>query len=103
MLIRVFHARVQPGMGSEYERFIREKTLPLLRQLPGLVALHIGTPQAETPDEYVMVSVWKDVASLQAFTGPNWREAVVLPGEAHVFKEMTVHHYEALAPPAPER
>jgi hypothetical protein len=75
MLIRVFHARVQPGMQAEYERFVCETTLPLLQQLPGLVALHFGMPREETPDAFVMVSIWKDLASLQtlpARTGARW-------------------------------
>jgi hypothetical protein len=39
---------------------------------------------------------------VQSFTGLNWREAVILPGETHIFKETSVHHYEALEEPDAE-
>ena len=38
---------------------------------------------------------------LQAFTGPQWREAVILPEEAHLLKSTHLHHDQSffLAPP----
>ena len=50
----------------------------------------------ETPDEFVVFLIWKDLASLQAFTGPKWREAVILPEEAHLLKSTRLHHYQSL-------
>lgn len=43
-----------------------------------------------------MVSVWRDLAAGKEVTGEQWREAVVLPGEAHLVEETIVYHYESL-------
>jgi hypothetical protein len=40
--------------------------------------------------------MWKDLASIQAFTGPQWREAVILPEEEHLLKSTQLHHYQSL-------
>ena len=43
-----------------------------------------------------MVSVWRDLAAVKEFAGEQWREAVVLPGEAHLVEETIVYHSESL-------
>ena len=96
MIIRVFRACVQPGANAAYERLIHEAAVPLMKQQQGLLALHVGRGYPVSPDEYVMVSVWNDMAAIQAFTGEHWQQAVVLPGEAHLVKETSVQHFEAL-------
>jgi heme-degrading monooxygenase HmoA len=96
MIIRVFRARVQPGMQAQYEALLRNEAIPGLSEQAGLVALHVGTPMPQTPDEFVMVSIWTDLASLKAFAGEHWMESVVLPGEAQMVKEAAVHVYTGL-------
>ena len=95
MIIRVFRSRVKPGKHREYERLIREEAVPLMLEAPGLVSLHVGTPLEDPPEEFLLVSIWRDLSTLRAFIGPRWREAVVLPGEAHLVAESIVDHYEA--------
>jgi heme-degrading monooxygenase HmoA len=96
MIIRVFHVQVQPGMCHDFERFLREVAIPKLQAQAGLLQLHVGAPMEEAPDEFVVILIWKDLASLQAFTGPKWREAVILPEEAHLLKNTRLHHYQSL-------
>ena len=48
------------------------------------------------PDNYVLVSVWKDLAAVKGFAGAQWQRPVALPGEAHLMEESIVHHYENL-------
>jgi heme-degrading monooxygenase HmoA len=96
MIIRVFHVQVQPGMRGDFERFLRDVAIPRLQAQAGLLQLHVGAPMEETPDEFAVVLIWKDLASLQAFTGPQWREAVILPEEAHLLKSTRLHHYQSL-------
>jgi hypothetical protein len=43
-----------------------------------------------------MVSVWGDRAAVTEVTGEQWREAVVLPGDAHV----DVPHYSGTPHPS---
>jgi hypothetical protein len=94
VIIRVFRTKVKPGTHTQYEALIRERVVPAILQAPGLVSLHAGFPIDDPPDEFLLMSVWQDLASMRAFVGPRWREALVLPGEAHLVLHSIVDHYE---------
>ncbi len=96
MIIRVFRAHVKPESLEAYEDMLNEKAIPLLKQQEGLVALHVGTPMDDGSEEFVLVSVWKDLPSLIKFTGDNWKQAVILPGEAQMIANVTVEHYDGV-------
>ena len=94
MIIRVFRTKVKPGTHKQYEALIRERVVPLMQQAPGLVSLHAGFPIDDPPDEFLLMSVWQDLASMRAFVGPRWRDALALPGEEHLVLHSIVDHYE---------
>ena len=97
MLIRVFRAVVRPGQQAEFERFFLNKALPMVKARPGLVSVLVGTPNAASPEEFLMTSVWQDLDTLKGFAGEHWQSAVIDPDEAHLLKETFVYHYEAVA------
>ena len=94
MIMRVLRAKVKAGKLKDYQRLCEEKSFPHLRATPGLVALHMGAPLVSQPDEFVVVTVWRDLDALVGFAGEQWREVVVLPGEAELVDEMIVEHYD---------
>jgi transposase len=94
VIIRVFAARLKPGMCAEYDRLCREVGIALMREQPGFIAARIGAVKEERPDDFVLVSLWRDIASIQAFVGEHWQEALILPGEAALLHEVAVHHYD---------
>jgi heme-degrading monooxygenase HmoA len=97
MIIRIFRAWVRPGMHKEYETLIHEQAIPKIKAQPGLISVYVGTPMStplRSPDEYAIISIWKDLDSLKALTGESWRTPVTLPGEIRLVKETTVTHYE---------
>jgi len=94
MIIRVFRAQLKPGMRGAFERLCREVSLPFLHAQPGCLTTHIGAAPAGRPDEFVLVSVWVDLASLRAFAGEQWQQAIIAPGEADLIERVRVEHYE---------
>ena len=94
MILRVFHARLKPGGRAAYERLCRAAMLPMMRAAPGCLAARIGAVTARRPNDFVVVSVWKDVASVRAFVGDHWQEAIILPGEADLLEEVRVQHFD---------
>jgi heme-degrading monooxygenase HmoA len=52
-------------------------------------------PTKWTPDEYSMISIWEDEASLQAFAGEEWSQAFIPHGMEKFVVECWVHHYES--------
>jgi transposase/quinol monooxygenase YgiN len=94
MIIRVFQARLKPGKREAFERLCREINVPLMTAQPGCLTVRIGEPAKAHPDIFVIVSLWRDLPSLQAFTGERWQEATILPGEADLLEEAAVQHYD---------
>ncbi|HEX6544380.1 MAG TPA: IS5 family transposase [Ktedonobacterales bacterium] len=94
MILRVFRARLKPGAREAFERLCNNVSIPLMWSQPGLITLHVGRPLPDHPDEFVLVSVWKDLESVKAFAGDTWDHPLILPGEAELVQETTVQHYD---------
>ena len=96
MIIRVFRARIRAGHVAEHEALMREVSIPLMERQAGLLACYTGRPAGSNTDEYVMVSLWRDIASIQTFVGDDWEQPVI-PDEREVaiIAETSVDHYEA--------
>ena len=59
----------------------------------GLISCQVGGPTKWNPDDYVMITCWEDEASLAAFAGENWNQAVI-PKEMQKYpKAFSVAHY----------
>jgi heme-degrading monooxygenase HmoA len=94
MIIRFFRAVIRDGEQEAFKSFFFRTALPFVRSQKGLESVTIGLPHASTPNEFSMLTVWRDLSALKEFAGENWREAVIHPDEAHLLKETHVHHYE---------
>ena len=55
--------------------------------------VHFGTPTEEDPDEFLVVTVWRDLPSLIAYAGERWSDPKLTLTEAHLLEEASVHHY----------
>ena len=93
MIVRVFQVSVHEGKERQFEEFFREEALPLVRRQPGLVSVTAGTPRPETPREFCMVMVWRDVDALKAFAGDEWRQPHIHPDEAALVESRRLNHY----------
>jgi len=94
MIVRVFRVVVHDGKRDEFEDFFRDTAIPLVKGQPGIVSVSAGVPRAETPNEFCMVMVWKDLDAMKAFVGEDWQSAHIHPDEAELVRERTIHHYE---------
>jgi len=97
MIIRVFRAKVVPGAEAEFTRKLREVSARLLDAQEGVLGYFAGSPTETTPDEFVMISLWRDVEAVRAFAGDDWGQAV-MPDDDYVpiLREFFTHHYQAI-------
>ena len=84
-------------MADAYRRFLLERAVPQLRTRPGLESFRIGAPSGDD-DEFVVVTVWKDLAALRGFAGPDWERARMSPDERRMMKRTSVRHYVDMTP-----
>jgi heme-degrading monooxygenase HmoA len=82
---------------------LRDVSIPLVAAQDGLLACYVGRPIGRNDDEFTMVSIWRDLDALRAFTGEDW-ESPVIPDEreAAIIVESFAHHYDGFwSMPAP--
>lgn len=94
MIVRVFRVTVHEGKEAEFGDFFKNTALPLVQSQPGIVSVTAGLPRPETPNEFCMVMVWRDVEALKAFAGEDWRKPHIHPDEADTVRDRSLHHYE---------
>jgi transposase/quinol monooxygenase YgiN len=93
VIIRVFRAGLRPGKLAAFARVYEDYSRPMMRAASGCLAERAGPP-AGRRDEFVIVSVWRDLESLKAFAGEAWQEAIILPGEAVLLHTASVRHFD---------
>lgn len=100
MIMRIFQVTTQPGKAGEFGRFFHGTALPLMRRTEGLVDVWPGTPRADSPDDFCMVMLWRDLDALKAFAGEDYANPHILPEEAELVAARSISHYEFIAAPA---
>lgn len=94
MIMRIFQVTTHKGKEAEFGRFFHETALPLMRRTEGLIDIWPGAPRADSPTEFCMVMLWKDLSSLKAFAGEDYTNAHILPEEAELVAARTIRHYD---------
>ena len=96
MILRVFRARTHAGMDKDFEQFLVQTALPLMKKEAGCRDVMLGRTRWGGQPEFVVVSRWDSIDDLKRFAGPEWQNPRILPEEAHMVKQVFCDHYEVL-------
>lgn len=96
MIVRVYRARTHPGMDKDFEQFLLETALPLMRKQAGCTDVLLGRTRWGGQPEFVVVSRWASIDALKQFAGAEWQKPRIIPEEAHMVREVFCDHYDAL-------
>ncbi len=88
-ILRLYRAVVHDGQQQAFRKFLEETAIPILRNSDGMERLIVGWPHKDSPREFSLVMVWRDLDALKGFTGENWNNAVVHSDEAISWKQPT--------------
>lgn len=94
MILRIFQVTAQQGREADFAAFFRDTAIPLMRRTPGLVSVLPGAARRETPGEFAMAMVWKDLGALKDFVGEDYASAHVAPEEADLVAARRIRHYD---------
>jgi quinol monooxygenase YgiN len=81
MIIRLLHAKVRSGKQADFKRVLEILSLPTVQSGKGMIAFYPGQPMGKNSDEFVLVTVWKDLKGMEAYTLEQWARTI-LPEEA---------------------
>ncbi|SIS77033.1 Antibiotic biosynthesis monooxygenase [Roseivivax lentus] len=96
MIMRVFQVRTRPGQESAFATFFHDTAIPLMKSTDGIVEVLPGAARAESPREFCLVMVWRDLAALQAFVGEDIDSPHVDAAEAELVERRVIRHYDLI-------
>ena len=98
MIVREWRGRADPGSAEEYPKHFRDKVVPELRQVPGFISARLSGRRLDDEIEFLVLTVWRSMQSIQAFAGADVGRAVVEPGAVAALTtfDASVQHYELM-------
>jgi hypothetical protein len=97
MIIRVFEGRLRPG--REHDFMAGERELLGRTDIDGLLGVSIGRRLSGGAMHVITLTVWRDLAAIEAFTGPGAGRPVFLSGSEEMVETWSLHHYDAVETP----
>ena len=95
MITRIFRVRIDTELREEFERKFATISVEAVESVAGFISAWIGKPTEWAPDEYVMISNWRDESALMTLAGDDWSQAHIPDGMEKFVKECRVHHYRS--------
>ncbi len=93
MITRIFRVRINPELRDEFEAKFQDISIRAVQAQKGFISVSIGKPTEWAPDEYVMISIWRDEDALISFVGIDWSQAHIPLGMEKFVGQCWVHHY----------
>lgn len=94
MIARTWRGAAEPANADRYIAHLRERTLPVLSQIPGYRGAYVMRHTSGSQVEFMVVTLWESLEAIRAFTGADAGAAVV-PPEARAllasFDDRAVH------------
>ena len=94
MIVRVVRAWVSEGFSTEWQRLVKQHSIPWMKKQSGCIAAYPGRPLEQNGSNFSPTSVWNDVRAIQAAVGESWQEAILFGDEAKIVDRIEVRHYE---------
>ena len=95
MIIRLFHAKVRSGRQAEFKKVLELLSLPTVQSRKGMVAFYPGQPVGPNLDEFVLVTVWKDLKQMENYTLENWAKTIIPEEALPLLEEWRVDGYKS--------
>ena len=67
MLVERSELTVRDGSAPAFEAAMREKALPMMKEVPGVLSLRFG-PSIENPDRFIILVEWESLDAHSAFS-----------------------------------
>jgi heme-degrading monooxygenase HmoA len=98
LISRHWKGIARPGRADDYLRHLESETIPQLKRLPGFVDISILRREVDAGTEFLIVTRWRSLEAIEAFSGKDVTVAVVPPSvrELMVSYDAEVVHYEVV-------
>ncbi len=92
-ILRLFKARAKPNCESALAEKLATSSVQVVRDEPGFLGFVCAGPASSADRDFVFASMWRDVDTIKARFGRDWRVSFLPPGYAELIEECSVEHY----------
>ncbi len=98
MIVRIWHGETPAELADEYAGFVAETGIKRYRSTEGNRGVLFLRRFKDGVAEFLLLSLWDSIASIQNLTGPEVDKAVYFPDDEKYLHEMEadVTHFELL-------
>ena len=79
MIARTWRGATEPANADAYILHLRDRTLPLLTDIPGYRGAYVLRHTSGSRVEFTVVTLWDSLSAIRAFAGADAGAAVVPP------------------------
>jgi antibiotic biosynthesis monooxygenase (ABM) superfamily enzyme len=99
MIARHWRGWTTPNNGDSYENLLKEKILPMLKDIPGYKGGYVLRRNVAGEVEFVVINLFDSIEAVQAFAGPDYTVAKFEPEARQLLAKVEpfAHHYEICA------
>lgn len=99
MIARFWSAKTTPALAPAYAVHLQGQVFPTLRKLDGFLRATLLQREAGGTVEITVITYWKSLESIRAFSGPDVETAVVADQAAALLTsyDRRVRHYDVIA------
>jgi len=80
LITRIYRVIIIPDLRREFEEKFSTISVKAVNDAADIISVSIVKPIKWVPDEYAMISVWENEASVKAFAGEGWNHVVIPSG-----------------------
>lgn len=101
MIARTWHGAVPSELADSYASYVKKTGVADLRATPGNRGVYVLGRTDGDRTHFLLISLWRDRASIEAFAGAEIDRARYYPDDASFLLELepNVTHYEVLVRP----
>ena len=93
-ILRIFEVRAKPGRAGELRQKLSDTSVAVVDGMPGNLGYFFGGDLAEDSHDLVFISVWQDLASIQARFGDAWQQSFLPEGYENLIDTCSIRHVE---------
>jgi len=77
MVVRIYTVTINENLKEEFQKDFEEVVNSMSQSCEGLISCEIIYPNDKKPNDYQLITKWKDKESLFKFVGEEWDKVVI--------------------------
>ena len=93
-VLRVFEVRAKPGYADELEKKLASTSVSVVQGTPGNLGYFFGKKSSSDDHDFLFVSIWDSLESVQSHFGKEWESSFLPPGYAEIIEACSIKHFK---------